>query len=326
MSILWCGGEDSDFPNGSPVTTDGTATYFRSGYGRGSAYMATVGPIGISSAFPGGAVTAGWFSCRMYWTNTTNGVGGYGIGQTGTLCGIWLGLKSAGKLALFKYNGTTWSELAYEAGTSFTSSNLHKIDIQLTSFGSGANVKVYVDGFLAIDFTGDVTLTGFTGIDCIKLYRPGGTGYCWVSEIIAADEDSRPLSLVTIYPNQAGDSNAWTGAYTDIDESQINDADLVYSNVNNDACLVNLSACPAGTFAVPAVKAAARAIKSASSTPTKIALGIKTGTGTDDGSDQALTTSWATYERLMATDPTNGGAVFTTTVVDALQLQLKAKA
>ena len=134
------------------------------------------------------------------------------------------------------------------------------------------------------------------------------------------------MYLVTNYPNAAGDAlTNFTGAYTTVDEITKDDSDLANSNTNDGTALYNLFPTPSGSFGVKAVGISARATKSSDSTPTKIALGVKSAGSTDDGSDQALTVAWATYQRLMTTNPLTT-AVWTTAEIDALQLQLKARA
>jgi hypothetical protein len=305
MSILWCGGEDIDFPNGFSPAVNTSATYSRAGYARCAVSIQTVSNMIRSALFPGGALTSLWFSVRAYVQDlgTTNNRGRIGLGKSGTNNGLYLGRgSSAGKMALLKYEGGIWSNLAEEAGTSLGSA-LRKIDVQVIDHGAAATVNVYLDGNQVIALVGDTTISGVTGLDSIIATCTANSEYWHLSEAIVADEDTRLMSLVTQAPNLAGDANAWTGLYTDIDETTLNDADLLYTNAAGNGAQFNTIDLPAGTFTIKAVRVAARAAKSASSTPTKVALGIKTGGTVDLDVGQSCTTAWQTLERLMAQNP-----------------------
>jgi hypothetical protein len=226
-------------------------------------------------------------------------------------------------VALIKYDGTTKTELAAEVGDSLTNITLHKLDMQLINYGATATVNVYVDGVLVITYTGDVTVSGVTALDSVFL------GVCSlngadISEIIVADEDTRNLSLVTMAPNGAGDTQDWTGAYTDIDEITLDDADLIYTDVAAKDQQCNLINIPSGSFACKAVKISARATKSVDASIGTLKLGIKSGT-VDVDAGHALTTGWVTYERLMLVNPV-GGLAFTVAELNALQGDFQSSA
>src|SRR5262252_2220247 len=149
MAILFAGGEDFDFPNGTiPVST--TAGHFRSGYSRCCLGDTSVSAYTVySSAFPGGSVTDCWFSCRYY---STSFAGAFQkvFGITTSVAqskGIWLqdGPPTPGKARLVKYDGTTDTVLATETGNSLIQGSMHKIDIQIIAYGAAGTVNVYVD-------------------------------------------------------------------------------------------------------------------------------------------------------------------------------------
>lgn len=332
MSILWAGGEDIDFPNGSMPYGYTTAGYFRSSYARcGLAHQApNYGSEGRSNAFSGGAVTACWFSLRLYLTTgQAHGIRFAGVGKSGTLCGVWVGGSTSAetKIAISTWDGSTATELAAEDGNSLPSNSLYKIDVQITDFGEDTNIKVYVNGTGSpvIDYTGDATLTGMTELDCALVQGQNYYSQAYISEVIVADEDTRTFNLLTLAPSGAGDTTDWTGAYTDIDEINNSDADCVYVNTIDKDIQTALTDTPAGNFLVKAVIVSARCSRTNDSTPTKVKLGIKTGGTVNVGTGQSLTTGWDTYCRIMATNPVTT-SVFNTTELDALQLDLQSSA
>jgi hypothetical protein len=308
MSILWCGGEDIDFQNATPPL-DTTAGRFRSGYPRGDLNCTNWGNSCRSVVFPGGAVTVLWFSVRMYVSGTTSAMARwFGLIQNSTTNkGIWLGMSSGNtqNLTLGKFDGSTLTALA--TGTDGTvSAGCRKVDVYISGVGAGTVIKVYIDGSSVahIDWSGDISSIGITGYDCIGITAPsGGTCFAGLSEFVVADEDTRTFSVVTNYPNGAGDNNDWTGAYTDVDESTMSDSDLIYVNSDAKDAIFNLSDLPSGTFSVRALRIAARCMKSGDSSIANIKLGFKIGSpGTIDvGSNIALPTNWGTVERIVAT-------------------------
>lgn len=329
MAILWCGGEDIDFPNGNATVPTTTATYFNSGYARLALAMTnTADKQGArSKAFAGGAITNGWFHATIYRRNT-----GYtslpicGLGKAGTTHGIWVGSTgTADKLGLFKYDGTNFTQLAAESGSSMNPGAKHTIDIEVIDFGADATINVYLDGGSSplITYTGDVTTGSMSDLDCAILHGASNSNDSWISEVVVADSDTRTFKLVTLAPNAAGDTNEWTGAYTDIDETTLSDADLVYTDAAAQTFQCNLTATPAGSFTVDAIKIAARATKTGDASVGTLKLGVKSDGSEDLDAGQALTTSWVTYERLAATI---NGAQLTTALLDALQLQLESAA
>jgi len=320
MSILWCGGEDIDFQGGAAPTIRG-ALSGRSSYERTSfasfSYMRS-NPMATG-------ITSGWASCFCGFS--ANYTGSYfGFGNFGENKGLYLGAGS-GVWTLRKHDGS--SESVLYTSTAPAPGGIYKFDLQLTSYGAAGTLTAYVNGIQVCTYTGDISLPSVTDFKCIACQSHGvsnGAPTDEFAEFIIADEDTRAFSLVTLYPNAAGDANAWTGAYTDIDESTLNDADMVYSNTGDADMQVNLSGLPTGVYSVKAVMASARAYRDAASTPDGLALGIRNGTGgsLDYGVKQTLSTSWTTYNRLMTTNPVTAAA-WAVSEIAGLQLNLRAK-
>lgn len=322
-AVLWAGGEDIDFPNGSACNNGAD---FRTGYARYSIYPCNVGSHVTTNAFVGGAVTSLWISARVANFNVTSAsVRHLGIGKFGTLNSLFLGASAASgtRYALFKYDGTTATQLAAEAGNSLINS-MTKIDMQIINYGTAATVNVYLNGSNSpmITYTGDVTAGGNTSLDTVLLYRPGTSVFFSTSEIIVADSDTRRMSLVTLAPNAAGDANTWTGAFSDVNETTINDATLISSTTAGDNFQANLTNLPAGSFAVQAVKVAARASKSTTGIAS-IAPGVKTNTTISVPAASPLSTAFQTVETLYNINPVTV-APWSMTEINSLQTNIQS--
>lgn len=324
MTILWMGGEDIDFPNGSAAQVNTSGSSFRSGYARCSLTMTTAPTFcNRGNSFPGGTVTSAWLHFYLLYqsSGTSSLMAGFGLNSGGT-GGVYVGNDSttATKIAIWKWDGTTKTKLATESGTSLTSAR--KIDMQIINHGATATVNVYVDGVLAVTFSGSTVITGFANFDCVAI-GPGG-GNAFISEIIVADADTRTMNLVTLAPNANGDVNNWTtGTFSSINPTTINDANVIAVNTTGQDFQANLIDLPAGSFSINAVKVIARTEVTAGSTPTGVKLGVKSGGTVDVGSLNTPGAAFTNLERLMTTNPVTSAA-WTQSDVNALQIDLRS--
>ena len=291
----------------SPIVST-TSTHFRSGYARCALYLNTSsGNFVKGNQFSGGAITSGWLTWRNFMTFSfaSDSPIYLGFGQFSSQKYLGIGSLSSdgnGKVHLFKYDGTTKTSLASESGTSLLTNVLQKLDMQVINYGATATVNVYVDGVLVLTFTGDVTVTGMTDMDCVVFSFCQNANF-FVSEVIVADEDTRAFSLVTMAGTGAGDTDAWTGAYTDCNPITINDANAVYTATAGLDEQFNITDLPSGTFSVKACLVAARAEKTSGSPIGTLKLGWKTGGTVNVDAGHSLTTAWACYERLALLNP-----------------------
>lgn len=328
MAILWCGQEEIDFAanTGFSVNTSG-ANYFRTGYARAGLVPATGAGAYLGMSFPA-ARTSFWYTFRV-WSPLIGSAQRFFAFTNGGA--DRLGLKCSGAspstVKLVTWNGAAETTLATSTLTIANSvGTARKFDLQVDSYGATATVRLYVDGTLFIEYSGDVTAGGATNLDgAVFRASSTSTGYYWsYSEVILADEDTRLFSLATLAPSAAGDANAWTGDYTAIDEVTLDDSDVIYTDTADLDFLCALSDLPAGTFTVKAVRIAARAAMGASGI-SGVKLGIKSGGTVDVDAAHTLTASWATpaIERLMAQNPVTANN-WTTSEVDALQIALRS--
>lgn len=329
-TVLWMGGEDIDFPNGSGTCVPVMGSQIRTGYARVSlrSCLSGSGGIAVSTPFSGGAITSGWISVRAY-NDGNNSSRFAGFVKSGTSNSLIMGTSASGntKVALWKYDGTTWTELAASAAGAITGSALHKMDMQLINYGASATVNIYVDALAtpALTYTGDVTAGGSVNVDSVAISgNPNSTWYASISEAIVADSDTRQLSLVSLAPNAAGDLNQWTGSYTNVNPTWINDTSYVTDNTSGNLFESNLINLPTGigAVAVQGVKVAARAAKYGSGMGS-LSLGVKTNATVSAPAAVAQGVGWATTETYYLTNPVTS-STWTSSEIDALQLLLKS--
>lgn len=330
MNVLWIGGEETSFPNGLGASASTGGSTHRTGYSRYSTVCGTAGTFngGLpnysgSLPFPGGAVTSCWMSAYAYYNATGSGEPWFGLGQSGQAGkGLWVGTgSSSGVLGIATYNGSSYTLLASSSFTVNTT-NLYKLDLQVINYGTSATVNLYLNGSLAISYSGSISVTGVTGFDTALLQGNGNGAY--LSEFIVADSDTRSLSVLTCAPAGNGTTQAWSNpAYTNFNPIGINDANSTYTNTTGQNEQATMIQTPTGTFSVVAIKIEARAMATSGATATNLKLGINSGGTVGVGSAHALGISFTTYEDLSANNPATG-IPFTQTTLNAAQLNLQS--
>lgn len=332
MAILWCGGEDIDFPNGAGTVFVSAALNARASYGRVALVNNTTTTANFlqSNAFPGGAVTSAWLTYRFNTSSFASNRILPGVGLSGTSKGLFpaTDASTAGKLALIKYDGSTRTQLAAESGTSLTpAGTTHRLDMQIISYGASATVNIYFNNTLILTYTGDVTVSGMTNFDSVSI--PGNYNSNNVAEFIVSDVDTQPLTgLQTLALTGAGTTNNWTNnTFSNINGTTISDTNPTSSNVNNQVQDYNVTDATAGTYVVNLVKISARMAKSSTPAVNQVQLGYNNGSGSagaGTGATKAVTTAYATYEQYDAINPITGSA-WAQSEITPLQIELTAK-
>jgi hypothetical protein len=331
MTILFCGGEMDDFAVAGSVTFQTiTTSYYRPTYSRGTISVSLNSGANTLTVSYIDAVFAAQTSFSMTGRVYING----NITASSLLLGLLDGanqrlrLKLVGTspttIILEKFDGTTATTLGTSTLT-VASSGQYKLDLIVNYTGSG-RVRLYVDQVLYIDYSGDPRAGGSTSLSGLRLGNQGGGNKAEWSEVIVATQDTRTLSLATLAPNAAGSANAWTGAYTDIDEVTASETDVMTSATANQIANVNTTNMPTGTSGngVTAVKIAASAARGTTG-PTKLALGVRTNSTDSFPTAVTLDTGFATVETYYQQNPVTA-ATWTTAEIDALQIAFRSEA
>lgn len=327
-TILWAGGEDIDFPVGAAVNPYSNAGLFRSGFAR-EAIVVTNG-IAKSNAFQGGVVTSAWLSFREYSVANSSNIKMIGLGKSGTNNSLWIsGGATWPYVALYKYDGTTWTLLATSPSGTLGLGVLNPgaIVMHVTNYGAAATVDVYNSTNLSsgpiFSYTGDVTAGGNASLDSVFLGGGNGSSdYNIISEIIVSDVDPRRYSLATLAPNAVGDLNQWTNTYTNVNPLIINDSTYISDNTSGDKFECKMNSLPAGTFQILSVKVAARGAYM-SGGMTSLSVGIKTNATVYAPAATVQSTSFGATETYYSTNPFTSSQ-WSSTDVNALQINLQS--
>lgn len=315
MSILFAGGEDLDFPNGTAVPIQTAAGNYRAGFARCCiGGVDSSGTLIKSVGFLGGAVTSAWLSWRGNLYNVDNSQMGVGFGNLAS--GNWVGVgtnngaravfakSSAGGFTLL---GTMFSQFLFPSGTTPS-----KFDLQMINYGVSATMNFYINGALVGTFVGDVTVTGTAGLDSVFIGHQNRFQTNWCSEIIVSTESTLAWQgLVTHAPSGNGAVQAWSNpAYTNFNPITINDANSTFSNTAAQDEQASLIAAPAGNWQTKVVRVAARALATTGATASQLKLGLSNAAGTTVGVGPAHspTVGYTCQDEYFTTDPVTGAA------------------
>lgn len=257
MSILWCGGEDFDFPARSSVNVNTNASYRRSAYSR-CALQPSGGGFAETPSF--GSRSSAWVGDWVFFSDNRNNGQKLqlfdGFAKRIAIQTVGGGLNAPGSFQLVA--GVT---VLQTSGLTGGQSGKLTLAVERLDAGAECRVRLWQGDTLHIDFTGDVaTPAGGTTFDRLRICETA-TLYvvAYHSEVIIADEDVRLFSLLTLAPNAAGSVNTFTaGSYLDIDETVLSDADTAYSQTPEQDLQVALSDVPAGNFIVKNVRVISR--------------------------------------------------------------------
>lgn len=230
MSIIWCGGEDVDFPRNGYVDNN---TSLADSYQR--TMLTSLNGV-VSQPFT--RQTSGWMSV----VTNLNGSGGGAYGKWVGLYdfsaqkGIFLGNAAWTTLELWILSSGTWTLLANCAGALVGGASLNIVNMNIISLGASASIKVYTSTIgLAINYSGNLSGYSFTGYDSVYLLG-GATSYYFVktAQIIVADESTLNMRLVTLAPNATGSTQDWSGGAADINETTLADTSLISTDVADE--------------------------------------------------------------------------------------------
>jgi hypothetical protein len=326
MAILFAGGEMEDVTTVGTVAPTTTNSTFRSTYARQALDVA--GSTTFAANYARAAFSAGSLvgvTARVYSSafNANNVFFWLATGGAGRLR-LKVNSTSPATVTLESYNGTTATTLATSSLT-VASAGLIRLDL-LIDYQASGRVRLWVDGVLYIDYSGNTAAGGGTTLDSVNFgpFNGAASPSRW-SEIIVTDgEDPRPLSLKTLVPNGAGDTSAWTGAYTDVDDVTASDTDVMSSGTAAQVTNFDCTGMPSGGsgLAVRAVKVVASALRGASG-PQKMQLGVKSGSTEGWSADLTLDTGYTAVSNTWTLNPATSAA-FTSSEIDSLKLAVKS--
>lgn len=243
--------------------------------------------------------------------------------------GLWTAFKGATRLARIQFNASAQLEayvgstLVGTGATAFATDAHYHIEVEYQIGASGV-FKVWVDGILEINFSGNTQPDANTDFDEIRFYPAPVTGVSgragYISDIVIQDTGRiYNARVAALLPNAAGDINQWTGVYTDIDE-YVHDGDTtkITSASAGQTALFNVANLPAAANTVSFVQVSGH-VRQDGTPPDQVKWSIKTGGTQYDSAAFSLTTNYARKPHLWDENP-NTLAEWTVAEVNNLQI------
>lgn len=282
------------------------------------------GTRGLPSAYT--SVGIG-FAFRLTVAVTSTGVNPFVEFLSGTTYQLGMAVRSSGQLDFYRLTSLTAGTLLGSSATGVIVLNQwHYIEIGVAISDTVGTVTVKVDGTTVITLTGQDTNNSGGNVNVIAFQTGsnGGTATYQVDDIYVVDSATTlgERRIETLYPTsdvaQGWTRSAGSDNYALVDETQVNgDTDYVQASVVNTVDTYGFQDVTGSPATIDAVQVSAFAEKT-DATARSIALQVKSGATTSDGSNFGLNASYAKFERLLTTDP-NGGGSWSASAVNALQ-------
>ncbi len=313
MTILAYCGEDCDTQSLLSVTWSTTATYFRSGYARGTLVVnaATVASDPPGSRFRTSDFTSAssefWVSWRMYRNNATATANAQWVRilDSSGVCRLIIRATSTPELKISTRNAAaTITDLATSSGWANPIGSIVKYDLYVKYANDGTGVvTLYEDGEQVLTYSGANTTDGATALASVEFAGFLATATYNYSEVIVSTTDTRSMGLVLLNSTTAGAAQDWDGTATNVNQnSLVNEAQYIYTATANEFQQYKPASLPAGNFNVEAVGMSARALRGASG-PQKFDFATRIGSTNYVSSDVTLTTAFVNYVNIQSTNP-----------------------
>jgi len=143
---------------------------------------------------------------------------------------------ASGIPTLYLFDGSSFGSSIATSGVSIPNDTRIRLDIHVKMHDTLGVIEVYKDQELMMSFSGDTNLMShITGVGAARHFNPrSASTYTYAhSGMILADEDTRGMILHEAVATAAGATSSWTGSYTGIAETGIDDTDIISSNAAN---------------------------------------------------------------------------------------------
>lgn len=313
---LWGITELSDFDTGVGLQiTDTTAGRFSSSFGvRGAVRTGDGGSSSYLPVGPGlGSFTA--FGLR-FMQFQANGV----TARTPLILRNSVGtpvirLENTSTLNVWNvqyWNGASWTT-AFTAGA--TNGLLNTVDLYVTGLGTASGrIRLYI-GNSQVGDSGTINLTSATNVDEIRFASNASNALDeWrISEVIWGDEPTIGCRFCFAPPTGNGTYTAGSGAFGDVDENGLDDADLSTLASSGDAETYTHGAMTLPTGTIKAVMINSR-VRNSGAAPANVKARIRIG-GTDyDAASNysGIGLGFTPYRYRLGTNPAGGSWTATT--------------
>lgn len=261
-TILFVGGEDSDFISLTGAAASTTAGTFSSGYARESISVTGLAGGGFSADPPGNSFYTPTFTASsVIWIHANLDLSFSGPG-TGDILRVFSpdgyprilvsNPSPVGQFNILTENQSgTETTLVSMISPCWTTNHLLALDLYI-NYSSSGEVTLYCNGTQVADYTGNITTNSATQLDQIQF---GGiiqqNGITYWSEIIVSTTNTRSMRVAHFAPAANGNTDNWDiGGVSNINPTTLNTANVNASGTAGEIQEYTVNSQPSGTFNV----------------------------------------------------------------------------
>lgn len=254
-------------------------------------------------------------------------------GSSGTVTQVGILINMNGAIEAYRQTSTTAGTLLGTSANNVVILNTwHYMEVETTISDTVGVVNVYIDGVSVLALTGQDTRNGSpTTVDTLSYGQHvgnTGAGVTVMDDLYVTDSATKlgERRVETLVPTADTATAAWTPStgtshFAMVDELPANTTDYNSASVVGNTDRYTSAGLSSTPTTIDAVDVVAYALKT-DATARSIALQVKSGATTSDGSNYALATSVTQNRRLLTTDP-NTAAAWAAAAVNALEFGAK---
>jgi hypothetical protein len=265
-TILFAGGEDSDFVNLNGAVASTTAGTFAAGYAResitlnGGVTSACAAASPPTSYFMTPTFTANsviWVHANFYQPNqtcisVTDVLRVYSPDGNARIV-VQQGTAAPGQYNIYTRNAAGTQTLLVSMTTPcFVGGRLIPLDLYI-NYASSGEVTLFCNGVQVADYTGNILTDSATQLDQVQFsYQSSFNLYpSYWSEVIVATTNTRAMRLVTLAPAANGNTDNWdTGGVSNVNKTTLTTTTVNASGTSGEIQEYTVNALPSGTFSV----------------------------------------------------------------------------
>jgi hypothetical protein len=269
-TILFAGGEDSDFTNIGTATISTTSGHFAAGYAREALFPTPASTDPPTQYFLSPTFTAGsvlWIHFEGYVMGACNAANNQMLGVLSPdgVPRILVRCNASGS-NVFKISTRTAAGVITDVATASSGPGTAALFTEdlFVNYSATGEVSLYTNGVQVADFTGNVTTDSATQLNQFRLSGYGGAGGsltdgCY-SEVIAATTNTTSMRLVTLAPVANGNTDTFdVGGVSNVNEVTLNDTTVNASGTAGQIQLYTIPALPSFNLNIVDLVLSARA-------------------------------------------------------------------
>lgn len=327
MTILFVGGEDSDFVGTNKVGEAIFGSVWDSAYSRG--YVVNLSTTDFTQ--PGSGPFTPMSEAWLHWTGGPRTA-------SGTTLGVLVAMTNAALGQLVRLNtawGSASATIAVNTGTGTYSTSptftipgwpaRQNYDLHVKITGTSITVDFYAEASLVYSYTTALTTTYL--IDNFQLGPGGGNSLSWCfghSQVVFATEPTIDFRVFTRPPTSDGFYTGFAGTFADVDEVVLDDASIATNTAQRESFNRATLTVPAGREVKAIV--VGELLRNGEPTLTKTRLFLRSGGVDYESADFTVPFGYTYFGKVWETDPATGVKWDTTKAQASVEFGVRALA